>query len=57
MASTLELSTAMLVFTLDLIGTFVFALSGRVTSGVKNRLDPFSSAWACWRSSRATRVA
>jgi uncharacterized membrane protein YeiH len=40
MASTLELSTATLVFTLDLIGTFVFALSG-ATSGVKNKLDPF----------------
>ena len=38
MASTLELSTATLVFTLDLIGTFVFALSG-ATSGVKNRLE------------------
>jgi uncharacterized membrane protein YeiH len=30
----------MLLFTLDLIGTFVFALSGAV-SGVKNKLDPF----------------
>jgi uncharacterized membrane protein YeiH len=36
----LMLSTATLLFTLDLIGTFVFALSG-AASGVKNRLDPF----------------
>lgn len=34
------LMTAMLVFTLDLIGTFVFAMSG-AASGVKNRLDVF----------------
>ncbi len=40
MTSPLLLSTATLLFTLDLIGTFVFALSGAV-SGVKNKLDPF----------------
>jgi uncharacterized membrane protein YeiH len=40
MTSKLLLSTATLVFTLDLIGTFVFALSG-AASGVKNKLDPF----------------
>ena len=40
MTSALVLSTATLLFTLDLIGTFVFALSG-AASGVKNRLDPF----------------
>ena len=40
MASQLPLSIATLLFTLDLIGTFVFALSGAV-SGVKNKLDPF----------------
>src|SRR5215218_8944605 len=40
MTSQLLLSTATLLLTLDLIGTFVFALSG-ATSGVKNRLDPF----------------
>jgi uncharacterized membrane protein YeiH len=34
------LSTATLLVTLDLIGTFVFALSGSA-SGVKKRLDPF----------------
>jgi uncharacterized membrane protein YeiH len=34
------MSTATLLFTLDLIGTFVFALSGAI-SGVKNKLDPF----------------
>ena len=33
-------STVTLVLTLDLIGTFVFALSG-AAAGVKNRLDPF----------------
>src|ERR1700730_8410324 len=33
-------STATLLFTLDLMGTFVFALSGAV-SGVRNKLDPF----------------
>src|ERR1700730_6527456 len=33
-------STATLLFTLDLMGTFVFALSGAV-SGVKHKLDPF----------------
>jgi uncharacterized membrane protein YeiH len=40
MTSSLVLSTATLLFTLDLIGTFVFALSGAI-SGVKNKLDPF----------------
>jgi uncharacterized membrane protein YeiH len=40
MTSQLQLSTATLVFTLDLIGTFVFALSG-AASGVKNKLDAF----------------
>ena len=40
MTPSLALSTATLLFTLDLIGTFVFALSG-AASGVKNRLDPF----------------
>ena len=40
MTPSLVLSTATLVFTLDLIGTFVFALSG-AASGVKNKLDPF----------------
>jgi len=40
MTPTLLLSTATLLFALDLIGTFVFALSG-AASGVKNRLDPF----------------
>jgi uncharacterized membrane protein YeiH len=34
------LSTATLLFTLDLIGTFVFALSG-AAAGVKNKLDVF----------------
>jgi uncharacterized membrane protein YeiH len=37
---TLLVSTATLLFTLDLIGTFVFALSG-AASGVKNKLDAF----------------
>src|SRR6185503_2432097 len=36
----LLLSTATLLFTLDLLGTFVFALSG-AASGVKNKLDAF----------------
>jgi uncharacterized membrane protein YeiH len=40
MTSPLLLSTATLLFTLDLIGTFVFALSG-AAAGVKNKLDPF----------------
>src|SRR3954471_3452344 len=40
MTSELLLSTATLLLALDLIGTFVFALSGAV-SGVKNRLDAF----------------
>ena len=40
MTSSLLLSTATLLFTLDLIGTFVFAISG-AAAGVKNRLDPF----------------
>ena len=40
MTSELLLSTATLLFALDLIGTFVFALSGAAT-GVKNRLDAF----------------
>ena len=40
MTSTLLLSTATLLFTLDLIGTFVFALSG-AASGVKHKLDAF----------------
>ncbi len=40
MTSSLVLATAPLLFTLDLMGTFVFALSGAV-SGVKNKLDPF----------------
>ncbi len=40
MTSSLVLSTATLLLTLDLIGTFVFALSG-AASGVKNKLDPF----------------
>jgi len=40
MISQLALSTATLLLTLDLIGTFVFALSG-AASGVKNRLDAF----------------
>src|SRR4029453_3179184 len=40
MTSQLLSSTAMLLVTLDLIGTFVFALSGAV-SGVKHKLDAF----------------
>jgi uncharacterized membrane protein YeiH len=40
MTSSLLVSTAALLSALDLIGTFVFALSGAV-SGVKNKLDPF----------------
>src|SRR6478672_1507123 len=40
MTGPLPLPTATLLFTLDLIGTFVFALSG-AASGVKNKLDPF----------------
>ena len=40
MSSDLLLSTAALLFALDLIGTFVFALSG-AASGVKHRLDAF----------------
>jgi uncharacterized membrane protein YeiH len=40
MTTTLLLSTATLLLTLDLIGTFVFALSG-AASGVKNKLDAF----------------
>lgn len=40
MTSQLLLSTATLLFVLDLIGTFVFALSG-AASGVKNKLDMF----------------
>jgi uncharacterized membrane protein YeiH len=38
--SQLLLSTATLLFTLDLIGTFVFALSG-AAAGVKHKLDAF----------------
>jgi uncharacterized membrane protein YeiH len=40
LASTLLVSTATLLVTLDLMGTFVFALSG-AASGVKNKLDAF----------------
>ena len=40
MTSQLLLSTATLLFTLDLFGTFVFALSG-AAAGVKNKLDAF----------------
>jgi uncharacterized membrane protein YeiH len=40
MTPELLLSTATLLLALDLIGTFVFALSGAAT-GVKNRLDAF----------------
>src|SRR3954453_12538503 len=40
MTSQLLLSTATLLLTLDLIGTFVFALSG-AAAGVKNKLDVF----------------
>ena len=40
MTPQLLLSTATLLLTLDLIGTFVFALSG-AASGVKHRLDAF----------------
>jgi uncharacterized membrane protein YeiH len=40
MAPSLIWTTATLLFTLDLIGTFVFALSG-AAAGVKNKLDPF----------------
>jgi uncharacterized membrane protein YeiH len=40
MTSQLPLATVTLLFALDLIGTFVFALSGAV-SGVKNKLDVF----------------
>jgi uncharacterized membrane protein YeiH len=40
MTSQLLLSTATLLLTLDLIGTFVFALSG-AASGVKKKLDAF----------------
>src|SRR6478609_4471885 len=40
MTAPLPLPTASLLLTLDLIGTFVFALSG-AASGVKNKLDLF----------------
>jgi uncharacterized membrane protein YeiH len=40
LTSELLVSTATLLFTLDLIGTFVFALSG-AASGVKHKLDAF----------------
>ena len=40
MMSQLLLSTATLLFVLDLIGTFVFALSGAM-AGVKRKLDLF----------------
>ena len=40
MTSQLLLSTATLLLVLDLIGTFVFALSG-AAAGVKNKLDAF----------------
>jgi uncharacterized membrane protein YeiH len=40
MTSTLVVPTATLLLTLDLIGTFVFALSG-AASGVKHKLDAF----------------
>src|SRR3954465_3438411 len=40
MTAQLLLSTATLLLTLDLIGTFVFALSG-AASGIKNKLDAF----------------
>src|SRR6476661_1606028 len=40
MTPPLLVSTATLLFALDLIGTFVFALSG-AASGVKNKLDAF----------------
>jgi uncharacterized membrane protein YeiH len=40
MGPSLALTTVTLVFALDLMGTFVFALSG-AASGVQNKLDPF----------------
>lgn len=43
MTSHLVLRTAALLLALDLIGTFVFALSG-AAAGVKNKLDPFGVA-------------
>ena len=43
LAPQLLVSTATLLFTLDLIGTFVFALSG-AAAGVKSKLDVFGIA-------------
>jgi uncharacterized membrane protein YeiH len=51
---TLLVSTATLLLTLDLIGTFVFALSG-AASGVKHRLDAFGVGY--WHSSPEMRAA
>ena len=55
MTSTLLVSTATLLVTLDLIGTFVFALSG-AAAGVKHKLDVFGVRRSV-RSSPATPAA
>ena len=54
MTSPLLLSMATLLVILDLVGTFVFALSGAV-SGVKHR--SICSVCSCCRSRRATPAA
>ena len=56
MISQLALSTATLLLTLDLIGTFVFALSG-AASGVKNRLDAFGVGVVAFVAGNAGGVA
>jgi uncharacterized membrane protein YeiH len=55
MTPQLLLSTATLLFTLDLIGTFVFALCG-AASGVKNKLDPFGVGVLAFVASNAGGV-
>jgi uncharacterized membrane protein YeiH len=50
------LSTATLVLTLDLIGTFVFAISG-AASGVKSRLDVFGVSVLAYVAGNAGGIA
>ena len=56
MTSQLLLSTATLLVALDLIGTFVFALSG-AASGVKHKLDAFGVAVLAFVAGNAGGVA
>src|SRR5512142_1357017 len=51
----LELSMATLVLALDLVGTFVFALSG-AASGVRSRLDVFGLGFLAFVAGNAGGV-